>query len=38
MAVIEHAILSSGIIATAIWLGGSMADLFSKLFELPFFK
>ena len=38
MAVIEHAILSSGIIATAIWLGSCMADLFARLFDFPFFK
>lgn len=38
MAAIEQAILSSGIIATAIWLGGVMSEFFTQLFDLPFFK
>lgn len=38
MATIEHAILSSGIIATAIWLGGVFSEMFATLFQLPFFK
>lgn len=38
MAIIEQGILSSGIIATSIWLASALGDYIQTIYQLPFFK
>lgn len=38
MAIIEQGILTSGLIATSIWVTGVMGEYIQAIFQLPFFK